>query len=174
MRNNPLKNKFPTIIAMLLISVFSIASPFCSHGIKPGGKFVCIEHGIHNPENKEQFCECFSIKHENIDDYLIFSNEAISATKDITDTAARCKNAVADEIVNIIVLKLETAFGNNLAANWRLEQIDLPVLFRTFASNGESSRKVKVIAIIEKKRTGDSLAHSASTARIQNEHHYAR
>ena len=113
--------------------------------------FICKDHGTHRLSNKQEFAECFGVKASDLDLVYIFSHEGSAQSVDgIGPSASQLKNAVADEIVDVIVKKLEVAFGNDITTNWRLERIDLPVTFRIFTVESTVPVKIKVVAIVKK------------------------
>jgi hypothetical protein len=143
-------------IIRVSISIAVIASAIvilsCSTVVKDAKEGpVCREHGIHSYKNRIDFAACFGVSLEEIDSFYIFSREEKFPEAQMNAGIARLKNAVADEIVEVIMKRLEAAFGNDLNANWRLESIDMPVPFRTFLRTGSSSVTVTVAALVRKK-----------------------
>lgn len=124
------KYHLPSAAAFFLLFLVS-----CAGTQKAADKgYVCREHGVHHQTNKEEFCICFGIDPLSVSKYYIFSKEA-KLSGDETAAAASLKNAVADEIVDMVVKRLNEAFGVDVLSNWSLEKTDLPVIFRSFKKN---------------------------------------
>jgi hypothetical protein len=139
-----------SISIALIVSAVMILS--CSTAIRnPREESICREHGIHSYKNRDEFAACFGLSPEEIDSFYIFSREEKFPEAQTNAGIARLKNAVADEIVEVIMKRLEAAFGSDLNTNWRLESIDMPVPFRTFLRTGSSSVTVTVAALVRKK-----------------------
>ncbi|HEY1406026.1 MAG TPA: hypothetical protein VF857_05395 [Spirochaetota bacterium] len=112
---------------------------------------ICKEHGTHRITVKTEFAACFGVDPKTIDEYYLFSKEETVPKDKINATSVRLKNAVADEIVDEILKRLEAAFGNDVNANWHLESIDMPVPFRTFVRTRDGDVDLKVVGIVRKK-----------------------
>jgi hypothetical protein len=138
--------------SVLLITCFAGFVVSCSGTQKiKEGDFVCKDHGSHRLSNRQEFADCFAMKSSDLDDSYIFSREGSAGTAaEAGAVASRLKTEAADEIVDVIVKKLEAAFGNDLSANWRLERIDLPVIFRIFTIENTLPIRVKAVAVVKK------------------------
>jgi hypothetical protein len=108
--------------------------------------FLCRDHGIHHPENKDEFCACFGIDPAAVSGYFVFSKES-AISGDENSTAAALRDSVADDIVDMIVKRLDAAFGMDAIAHWQFDKIDLPVIFRSFRKNTPDGVRIKVIAV---------------------------
>lgn len=136
---------------LILAALSCLAAAGCSPQKTPKRGWLCREHGTHLATVKADFLSCFRIAQADIDSYYIFEKEsAVKTGKDIDQTAALLKENVADEIVDLIMKRLEAAYGSELTSHWRLESIDIGVPFRTFAFTEGASSKVKVIALLKK------------------------
>lgn len=150
MRKRAYKNKFFRVSAAACIVCALVLS--CS-GQKRAAKtgYLCREHGLHNADDRGEFVSCFQIQSDEIDQYYLFSRETTAKTPaDIDAAANRQKELIADEIVELIMGRLELAFGNDIASRWHLESIDLDVPFRRFVFNDSGSYKIKVFAVMRK------------------------
>jgi hypothetical protein len=135
---------------ILFILLGMIASCAGTQKIQPGD-FVCKDHKTHRLSDRQEFADCFGVKPTDLDSVYIFSREGSANRADeIGSVTSRLNNDVADEIVDLIVKKLEVAFGNDLTTNWRLERIDLPVTFRIFTVENAVPIKVKAVAVVRK------------------------
>lgn len=141
-------NLFISLIAVSLCLVFVSCS-----GQKRGEKngYLCREHGTHNSEDRYEFATCFQIPAGDMDQYYVFSREtSVKNISEVDAAALRQKEIVADEIVGLIMIRLEAAFGNDITSRWHLESIDLDVPFRRFVFNDSGTYKIKVIAVMRK------------------------
>ena len=135
----------------VMLSVIFCAAVSCSTQKESRHGYLCKEHGYHRATVKDEFAACFGITTSDIDNYYIFEKEnTVSTSADIDPTASRLKGIVADEIVDLIMKRLEAAYGSELTAHWHLESIDISVPFRRFVMNDGAGFKVKVIALMKK------------------------
>jgi hypothetical protein len=134
----------------IALAVCFCAAVSCSN--QKGGLhgYICREHGYHRATVKEEFASCFRIKTDEIDSFYIFQQDSPCEEKDIDSTASRLKGIVADQIVDMIMSRIEAAYGKDLTSHWRLESIDIPVPFRRFVLIDASGCKVRVIALLKK------------------------
>ena len=122
----------------------------CSTGKGPKHGYLCRDHGYHRATIKDEFAACFQIKAEEIDSFYIFQQEASCNGKNAESEAAKLKGIIADQIVEMIMSRLEAAYGKELTSRWRLESIDISVPFRSFVLSENGSCRMKVIAILRK------------------------
>jgi hypothetical protein len=108
--------------------------------------YICREHGVHHFNNKEEFCACFGIDISAVSNYYVFSKET-KLSGDEKEAAASIKDAVADDIVDIIVKRLDAAFGSDVFSRWQFEKIDIPVTFRSFKKKAPDGSYIKSTAI---------------------------
>ena len=138
-----------SLLVLAALSLLTAAG--CSTQKVPKRGWLCREHGTHLATVKAEFLACFQIAQADIDSYYIFEKEnAVKAGKEIDPTAALLKENVADEIVDLIMKRLEAAYGSELTAHWRLESIDIGVPFRTFVNTEGGQSRVRVIALLKK------------------------
>jgi len=135
--------------AALLLCTMVLSCSGQKRAAKSG--YLCREHGLHSADDRSEFASCFQIRSDEIDQYYLFSRETTAKTPaDIDAAANRQKELIADEIVELIMGRLELAFGNDIASRWHLESIDLDVPFRRFVFNDNGSFKIKVFAVMRK------------------------
>ncbi len=136
-------------VSVLLITACIIS---CAEAPKKtAGEMICVEHGKHRASVKEDFAACFGIDSSKFNEFYYFTKESTYPAKDEAEGTAQLKELVKDDIVDTIMKRLEASFGNELNANWQLEQIDLPVPFRTFIRKNSGSVDIKVIGVVRKK-----------------------
>jgi hypothetical protein len=113
--------------------------------------YLCAEHSIHRATVKEEFAACFQIRPDQIDEYYIFERDvSVSDLKNVNSAASQIKDTIANDIVDLIMKRLEAAYGSELTSHWRLESIDIHVPFRRFILNEDGKFKIKVIALLKK------------------------
>lgn len=136
---------------LMIAALTCFAASGCSTQKAPKRGWLCREHGTHLATVKADFLACFQIAQTDIDSCYIFEKESAMKTgTDIDSTAALLKENVADEIVDLIMKRLEAAYGSELTSHWRLESIDIGVPFRTFVLAESGKNRVKVIALLKK------------------------
>ena len=135
----------------IIIALTCFAAAGCSTQKTRKHGWLCREHGTHLATVKADFLACFQIGQSDTDSCYIFEKESsVTNGKDLDSTSAILKEKVADEIVDLIMKRLEAAYGSELTAHWRLESIDIGVPFRTFVLAEGPSLRVKVIALLKK------------------------
>ena len=118
---------------------------------KTGGDLICVEHGTHRVSVKEDFAACFGIDPQRFNEYYYYTKAETFPANEQAEGAKRLKDMVESEIVDTIMNRLEAAFEKALNANWQLEQIDMPVPFRTFVRKNGGSVDIKVVGVVRKK-----------------------
>ena len=143
-------------MTMRLISLFTagtllVFATACSTQKAQRTGYLCREHSVHRATDREEFAACFRIAPHEIENYYIFEKEVSAKNAAGVDAAAsQMKELAAEEIVDLIMKRLEAAYGSELTAHWRLESIDIDVPFRRFVFADNGVFKVKVMALLKK------------------------
>jgi hypothetical protein len=114
--------------------------------------YICLEHGTHYYNDPASLSKCLGISPQKFTDYYFFHNDGTTKDKDnLVQLRYMLKEKLADQLVTVIINRLQIAFGEEVTTRWHLESTTLPVLFRHFTQFDGKLYHVKVIAVIAKK-----------------------
>lgn len=113
-----------------------------------GCDYVCTAHGAHRSGERNQLAVCLGLDTRGLDEYHLFRREGRGAGEaDCARLASELRSRVEDEIVEILMRRIEGAMGKEIYKHWRFDRMNLPVLFREFRCPGSECRASCVAAV---------------------------